>query len=66
MRFERARHMIQPGRPSFVTIAQVAAVCGYYDQAHLDRDFAEFAGCSPTRGWREEVPLFQDGDPPIR
>ncbi|MEV5833865.1 helix-turn-helix domain-containing protein [Nocardia sp. NPDC052112] len=46
-RFERARRILGH-TPSYVTIAQVAATCGYYDQAHLDRDFAELAGCSPT------------------
>ncbi|MBF6355355.1 AraC family transcriptional regulator [Nocardia higoensis] len=59
-RFERARRMIV-GTPSFVTLAQVAASCGYYDQAHLNRDFAELAGCSPTT-WltEEEIPSVQD------
>ena len=59
VRFERARHMLQ-STPSFVTIASVAAACGYYDQSHLDRDFAELAGCSPRVWLAEEVPLFQD------
>ena len=60
MRFERARSMLE-ATPSFVTIAQVAATCGYYDQAHLNRDFAELAGCSPTEWLAEELPSFQDG-----
>ena len=62
IRFERARRMLL-GTPSFVSIAQVAAVCGYYDQAHLDRDFAAFAGCTPSQMVREEVPHFQDEEP---
>ncbi|MBF6362517.1 AraC family transcriptional regulator [Nocardia farcinica] len=58
-RFERARRMLER-TPSFVTIAQVAAACGYYDQAHLNRDFAELAGCSPTTWLAQEVPSVQD------
>ncbi|WP_054816386.1 helix-turn-helix domain-containing protein [Nocardia arizonensis] len=58
-RFERARRMI--GHiPSRVTIAQVAAACGYYDQSHLDRDFADLAGCSPTLWLAQEVTSVQD------
>jgi AraC-like DNA-binding protein len=61
VRFERARRMLQ-SVPSFVSISQVAALCGYYDQAHLYRDFAELAGCTPIELLREEVPFFQDED----
>jgi AraC-like DNA-binding protein len=62
VRFERARQMLQ-ATPPFVTIAQVAATCGYYDQAHLTRDFVELAGCPPGR-WlaEEELPSFQDDE----
>jgi AraC-like DNA-binding protein len=60
VRFERARRMLQ-STPPFVTIAQVAAACGYYDQAHLDRDFAQLAGCSPSTWLAEEqLPSVQD------
>lgn len=60
-RFERARRMLAHA-PSYVTIAQVAATCGYYDQAHLDRDFADLAGTSPTAWLAEEVPSVQAQD----
>ena len=60
IRFERAQRMLR-AVPAHVTIAQVAASCGYYDQAHLNRDFAAFAGASPSR-WAadERLPSFQD------
>ncbi|WP_328442034.1 helix-turn-helix transcriptional regulator [Streptomyces sp. NBC_00444] len=59
VRFERARQMLRLS-PPFVSIAQVAAVCGYYDQAHLNRDFAALAGCTPTELLAGDVPSVQD------
>ena len=62
VRFDRARRMLQR-TPAFASIAQVAAVCGYYDQAHLTRDFVELAGCPPGRLLGEEdLPSFQETD----
>ena len=63
-RFERAKQMLA-NTPTFVSIAQIAAACGYYDQPHLNRDFAQLAGCSPTQ-WLadEQLPSVQDpGEP---
>ena len=54
-RFDRSRGLI--GR---VPLAQAAAACGYADQAHLTREWQEFAGCTPTAWLREEFPFVQD------
>ncbi|HLL66971.1 MAG TPA: helix-turn-helix domain-containing protein [Micromonosporaceae bacterium] len=55
MRFDRARWLLQghvsAGRT--MSLATLAATCGYFDQAHLAREFGEFAGCSPS-GWLAE------------
>jgi AraC-like DNA-binding protein len=45
-RFRRVLDAIDAGRS--VDWARVAATCGYFDQAHLIRDFRAFAGISPT------------------
>ena len=59
VRFERAQEMLR-STPSFFSIAQVAASCGYFDQAHLNHDFVELAGCTPSQLLEEELPFFQD------
>ncbi len=63
VRFERARRMLRMV-PSFVSMAQVAVACGYYDQSHLNRDFAELAGCTPTELLVDDVPAFQGDERP--
>jgi AraC-like DNA-binding protein len=58
LRFGRAARLLGvgfPGQPPRdgasrgLGLAAIAADCGYHDQAHLNRDFREFAGVSPTQ-----------------
>jgi AraC-like DNA-binding protein len=44
LRFRRALDMMTHGVPGFVNIA---VACGYYDQAHLIREFRDLTGCTP-------------------
>jgi AraC-like DNA-binding protein len=58
LRFDRARHLLsRADRPG---LADVAVSCGYYDQAHLTRDWNDLAGCAPTTWMSEELPSVQD------
>ena len=60
-RFDRAHQMLRPAR--IPALAEVAAACGYYDQAHMAREWRELAGVSPSR-WRadEQFTFVQDSD----
>ncbi|MDL5154827.1 helix-turn-helix domain-containing protein [Actinomycetospora termitidis] len=59
LRFRRAADLLVPpaGTAAVVRrIADVAADCGFADHAHLDREFAALAGCSPrayVAGWAD-------------
>jgi AraC-like DNA-binding protein len=60
VRFDRARRLLQRrmaagGAPA---LAALAAACGYYDQAHLAREFRGLAGCAPSRWLAEELPAL--------
>nr|WP_298688162.1 helix-turn-helix domain-containing protein [uncultured Dongia sp.] len=44
-RFNRMLAHLQ--RPKRQSLAELADACGYYDQAHFNRDFRDFAGCAP-------------------
>lgn len=45
LRFQRALRELDT---SASTLSEVAAECGYYDQAHMNREFRDLAGCTPT------------------
>lgn len=58
MRFEVAHRLLRaPRRPG---LAEVAARAGFYDQAHLHREWRELAGCTPSRWLTEELPSVHD------
>ncbi len=53
LRFDRALKLARRARDSW---AGIAADCGYYDQAHLVRDFQRYAGRAPTSLLRDQMP----------
>jgi AraC-like DNA-binding protein len=57
VRFDRARRRLLRGQADGgrVVLAELAAACGYYDQAHLARDFRALAGCPPSVLLGEEL-----------
>lgn len=50
LRFQESQRLISRRAP----LAEVAMVCGYSDQSHLNRDWLEMAGTSPTRWLRDD------------
>jgi AraC-like DNA-binding protein len=54
VRFERAFARLQTLER--VRWAELALDCGYYDQAHLVREFRELAGATPTEVFRRRAP----------
>lgn len=61
IRFDRARRLLEGS--SSPGLSEVALACGYYDQAHMHRDFATLAGCTPTELIAGDIPLVQDDAP---
>jgi AraC-like DNA-binding protein len=57
VRFNAARPLVVDGERS---LSEVAAVCGYADQAHLTREWRELAGLAPTAWLAAERPFVQD------
>jgi AraC-like DNA-binding protein len=62
LRFERALGLVEGSRAR--GLADVAAACGYVDQAHLTREWRSLAGLPPA-AWlaAEELPNVQDTEP---
>ncbi|MFE2414552.1 helix-turn-helix domain-containing protein [Kitasatospora sp. NPDC059408] len=54
IRFDRARHLLAGGAPP--RLAELAARCGYFDQAHLAREFRALAGAAPSAWLAAEGP----------
>lgn len=60
LRFEEGRSLIAAGR----SLVDAATAAGYADQSHLNRDWLDLAGTSPTRWLREdEIAFVQDASP---
>jgi AraC-like DNA-binding protein len=62
IRFDRAAGLLL--RTSTPDLPAVAVSCGYYDQAHMCREFASIAGCTPTELVAGDLPIVQDGPSP--
>lgn len=58
-RFHRSHQILR--QPIVPLLADVAVRCGYYDQAHMAREWRELAGASPSQ-WRrnEQFAFVQD------
>jgi AraC-like DNA-binding protein len=62
IRFDRARHLlIKQAEQTRYRLADLAAACGYFDQAHLAREFRSLAGCPPSQWVAEEFRNVQAG-----
>ncbi|MFG2004709.1 helix-turn-helix domain-containing protein [Spirillospora sp. NPDC048911] len=60
LRFQHAVELMsapfdRQGVPSWVDLA---VTCGYYDQAHLNREFRALAGCTPTELLAGQAPEY--------
>ena len=66
IRFDRTRrllvrHLTQHAASEY-RLADLAADCGYFDQAHLAREFRTLAGCPPSQWLAEEFRNVQAGN----
>jgi AraC-like DNA-binding protein len=66
IRFDRARRLLirraaTDAAENGYRLADLAAACGYFDQAHLAREFRSLAGCPPSQWLTEEFRNVQAG-----
>jgi transcriptional regulator GlxA family with amidase domain len=64
IRFDRARHLLVSQLAvvgSDTRLADLAVACGYFDQAHMAREFRSLAGCPPSQWLAEEFRNVQAG-----
>lgn len=73
IRFDRAKHLLirhaadaakaakAADKTPGYRLADLAAACGYFDQAHLAREFRALAGCPPSQWITEEFRNVQAG-----
>ncbi|HEV2935039.1 MAG TPA: helix-turn-helix domain-containing protein [Streptosporangiaceae bacterium] len=68
IRFSRARRLLirratgtSTAADSGYGLADLAVACGYFDQAHLAREFRSLAGCPPSQWIAEEFRNIQAG-----
>jgi AraC-like DNA-binding protein len=54
LRFDRVARLLREVEEP--RLAEVAYDCGYYDQAHLNRDFRDFAGTTPSNYMARRLP----------
>jgi AraC-like DNA-binding protein len=59
-RIARSHRSVRLARTG-VSLAHVAAACGYSDQSHVDREWNRLAGLPPSR-WRRADELWQFGE----
>jgi AraC-like DNA-binding protein len=66
IRFDRARKLLVRNLTEHADasyrLADLAADCGYFDQAHLAREFRALAGCPPSQWLAEEFRNVQAGN----
>ena len=63
IRFSRARNfLVRHIADQEHRLADLAAACGYFDQAHLAREFRSLAGCPPSQWLTEEFRNVQAGN----